>query len=310
MSEKPVAVYAAATANLVIAAAKFMAAAVTGSSAMLAEGIHSLVDTGNQLLLLVGHKRSQKPPDELHPLGYGKELYFWGLIVAVLLFGIGGGMSIYEGLHRLGDPVHSGDPLWSYVVIGIAVLAEGASWLVAVRSVRRSRGSGSFLRKLNRSKDPSKFVVIGEDSAALVGLFAALLGVFLSERWQSRYPDAIASIFIGFVLAAVALYLIIQTKDLLLGESADPELVEQIRATALSAPDVANVSSPLTVHFGPETLLVNLQVTFVPGLGGDRLRATIDELERAVRAAVPQVKWLFIEAESVSARGTSQRLVG
>jgi cation diffusion facilitator family transporter len=309
MSEKPVAVYAAATANLVIAAAKFMAAAATGSSAMLAEGIHSLVDTGNQLLLLVGHKRSQKPPDELHPLGYGKELYFWGLIVAVLLFGIGGGMSIYEGLHRLRAPVHSGDPLWSYVVIGIAALAEGASWLVAVHSVRRSRGSGSFLRKLNRSKDPSKFVVIGEDSAALIGLFAAFLGVFLSERWQSRYPDAIASIFIGFVLAAVALYLIVQTKGLLLGESADPELVEKIRATALGSPDVADVSSPLTVHFGPETLLVNLQVTFVADLGGDRLPAAIDELERAVRAAVPQVRWLFIEAQSVSTQGSSRTLV-
>jgi cation diffusion facilitator family transporter len=310
MSEKPLAVYAAATANLVIAAAKFTAAAVTGSSAMLAEGIHSVVDTGNQVLLLVGHKRSQKSPDELHPFGYGKELYFWGLMVAVLLFGIGGGMSVYEGVHRLRVEAQSGDPSWSYIVIGVAAVAEGSSWVVAARSVRRSDGRGSFLRKLAQSKDPSKFVVIGEDSAALIGLLVALVGVFLSHRWHSKYPDAIASIVIGLVLAAVAVYLIVQSKHLLLGESADPLLVERIRNTALKAADVAEVGPPLTMHFGPQQLLVNLQVRFVPDLGAERLPLAIEELERTIRAAVPQVKWLFVELEAASTRTGRRRLVG
>jgi cation diffusion facilitator family transporter len=300
MSEKPLAVYAAAAANLVIAAAKFAASAITGSSAMLAEGIHSVVDTGNQLLLLIGHKRSQKAPDKMHPLGYGKELYFWGLIVAVLLFGMGGGMSIYEGVHRLHSPKGTEDPLWNYAVIAVAALAEGTSWFVAVRAIRRSGVRGSFLRKLNQSKDPSKFVVVGEDTAALVGLLVAFVGVFLSHRWQSRYPDAVASIVIGFVLGAVAIYLIVQTKHLLLGESADPDLVEKIRRASLNAPEVAQARSPLTVYFGPQAILVNLPVTFAPGLDGDRLPAVIDDIERTVRAAVPQVKWIFIEAEPVS----------
>jgi divalent metal cation (Fe/Co/Zn/Cd) transporter len=207
---------------------------------------------------------------------------------------------VYEGLHSLRAPARRGDALWSYVVIGVAAVAEGASWLIAVRSVQRSRGGGSFLSKLNRSKDPSKFVVVGEDSAALVGLLAALLGIFLSERWHSRYPDAIASVFIGLVLGAVAVYLVIQTKHLLLGESADPLLVERIRSAALSAPDVTDVSRPLTVHFGPEALLVNLHVSFISGLDGDGLPAAMEQLEKSVRVAVPQVKWLFIDVGAIT----------
>ncbi len=295
--KRPVTVIAAIAANLVIAAAKFVAAIFSGSSAMISEGIHSVVDTGNQCLLLVGVRRSQKPADEEHPYGYGKERYFWSLIVAVLLFGIGGGMSIYEGIHHLQSPGEGGDVIWSYGVLAVAALAEGTSWLIAVRAILREDKRGSFWQKLRASKAPEKFVVVGEDTAALAGIVIAFLGIWLSRLTGSHIPDAIASMLIGGVLCTVAVLLTRESKALLIGESADPAMVRCIRELLRAHPAVEDAGVPLTMHFGPKEVLVNVDVRFRRDLDPLELACSIDELERSVRERYPEVRRVFVEAQ-------------
>jgi cation diffusion facilitator family transporter len=296
-SEKPLTVVGALCANLVIALAKFVAAALSGSSAMLSEGIHSLVDTGNQVLLLVGIRRSQRPADASHPLGYGQELYFWSLIVAVLLFGVGGGVSIYEGVHRLSHPVKGGSALWSYVVLGVSFISEGVSWAIAARALERQERGGSFWQKLHRSKDPSTFIVFGEDSAALLGILVALAGVFFSQWLHTDWPDAAASIVIGGILCGVAVYLATETKHLLIGEGADREVVKRIRAIASQHPGVRNVGYPATMYLGPYEALLILDIRFDPRLDGEGLARTIRDIEREIQAEFPVMKRIYIEAQ-------------
>jgi cation diffusion facilitator family transporter len=295
--EKPITVIGALAANLVIALAKFVAAAISGSSAMLSEGIHSIVDTGNQLLMLLGIGRGRKPPDALHPLGYGQELYFWSLIVAVLLFGMGGVFSIYQGVHRLHHPAEPGSALWNYVVLGVALLSEGTSWLIAVRAIRRRERGRGFWRKLHRSKDPSKFVVFGEDSAALIGIVVAFLGILLSQRLHQNWPDAAASMVIGGVLCCVAVYLVYQTRNLIIGEGADQEVVGRIREITAGHAKVREVRQPATMHLGPEDVLLMLNVRFDPSLGADGVAHTIDDIERAIKSEYPEMKHIYIEAQ-------------
>src|SRR5512138_779349 len=222
--EKPIVVYGAIAANLAIGVAKFVVSLITGSSAMLAEAIHSTADTGNEFLLLLGLKRSRKPPDDKHPLGYGRELYFWSLIVATVLFGAGAGMSIYEGLTSLSQTGEMKNVVWNYAVLGFAFLADGTSWTIAFRQLLKQKRKGeSFWRSIRTSKDPSVFIVFGEDTADVAGVFVAFVGVFLSQRLHSHYPDVIASMVIGLILAVVAAYLVYESKSLLIGEAADPE---------------------------------------------------------------------------------------
>jgi cation diffusion facilitator family transporter len=297
--EKPLAIYGAMGANLLIAVTKFVAAGFTGSSAMLSEGIHSTVDTGNQLLLLLGLKKSRKPPDANHPFGHGKELYFWSLIVAVALFGIGGGMSVYEGITHLIHPNPLEDPTWNYATLGLAFVFESVSWWIALKELREQIGDKGLWRSLRRSKDPSVVTVFFEDSAALAGLIVAFLGVFLGHRLNSPTADGVASIAIGLILAAVAVFLVRESKGLLLGESADPAVVRDIHDMARSLPAVADVRYPLTMHFGPEEVLLNLEIDFRPGLPPGEITQAINRLEREIQEKHPQFKRIFIEARAL-----------
>jgi cation diffusion facilitator family transporter len=300
--EKPLAIYGALGANLLIAVTKFIAAGFTGSSAMLSEGIHSVVDTGNEVLLLLGLKKSRKPPDAGHPFGHGKELYFWSLIVAVALFGVGGGMSVYEGITHLQHPHALESLAWSYAVLGAAFVFETVSWIIAVRALLPEIREEGLWQAVRTSKDPSVVTVLFEDSAALAGLVVAFLGVFLGHQLDSPYADGIASIVIGVILAAVALFLVYQSKGLLLGESADPEVVADIHALARSIPAVADVQCPLTMHFGPDEVLLNLAIDFRPDVTAAQITEAIEHLEHDVRERHPEISRIFIEAKSLKAK--------
>jgi cation diffusion facilitator family transporter len=307
-SEPAITVYGAIAANVVIAVSKFVAGAITGSSAMLSEGIHSVVDTGNELLLLLGIHRSKRPADELHPFGYGKELYFWSLIVAILLFGLGGGMSIYEGVTHLRHPVAIQDPSWNYVVLSIAFVAEGTSWAIALNKLLQKRRAGQGLWQAWRaSKNPAVFVVLAEDSAALAGIAVAFLGVLLGHRLDKPYLDGTASIIIGFILAAVAGFLAYESRDLLVGESADADVLQSIRKAAGADAVVLGVSPPLTMHFGPDQVLLNLDVEFRPDLSAAEITAAVDRLEAGIRRERPRIKRIFIEAQSLKGQAREPR---
>jgi cation diffusion facilitator family transporter len=296
-------VLAAMAANLAIAVTKFTAAGMTGSSAMLSEGIHSVVDTGNGALLLLGMKRSRKAPDDIHPFGYGQELYFWTLVVAILIFALGGGMSVYEGIRRLHETsAEMKSPVVNYIVLGLSFLFEGASWVVATRGFLREKRRPSIWREVRASKDPTAFAVVFEDSAALLGLIVAFLGVWLSHRLGAPYLDGCASIVIGLILAVVAVVLAVESKGLLVGESADPEVVASIRRIAAGHEGVERVLEVLTLHLGPEDVLLNLDVRFRPDLAAADVERAVDEIEDAVRGAHPEVRRIFVEAQSIVRR--------
>jgi cation diffusion facilitator family transporter len=305
---RPLAVYAAMVANFLIAVTKFIAATFTGSSAMISEGIHSLADTGNQALLLLGVRNSQRPANATHPFGQGKELYFWGLVVAMVLFGVGGGMSIYEGISHLQHPSELTDPTWNYVVLGIALVFEGISWGFAMHEFLPSKEPEQTLwQALRASKDPTIFVVVFEDSAALLGLLFAMGGVFLSHQLQAPAYDGIASILIGLLLSVVAIYLAYETRSLLIGESADSDLVRSVQSLAEADPDVVTAGPPLTMHFGPDEILINMDLQFARGLSGDELVSALNRVERQIRERHPQVSHVFIEAGSVGGEAQGGR---
>lgn len=291
-------IFAALTGNTLIAVTKFAAAAVTGSSAMLSEGIHSLVDTGNQILLLHGMRRASRPPDRRFPFGHGREIYFWSFVVAILIFAGGAGFSIYEGLVHLRHPEPLRNPAVNYVVLGLAVLFEGGAWWFAVREFSRSKGPAGYVRAVQRGKDPTLFVVLFEDSAALLGLLVALLGVLLAQLTGNVLYDGMASIAIGGILAATAVWLAYETKGLLIGESASPEVVEGIRALAARHPEVEHVNEVLTMHLGPEDILVNLSLDFRDDVPAGRLETVIAAIDREIREAWPEVRRVFVEAEA------------
>lgn len=300
-SETPITVVGAIIANFVIAAAKFVAAIFTGSSSMLSEGIHSLADTGNEALLLLGVNLSRRPADETHPFGHGKELYFWSIIVAMILFGLGGGLSIYEGITHIQHPEVLRDPTWNYVVLGVAMLAEGTSLGIAVNEFfkKEKKPQEGIWQAILESKDPSIFVVLFEDSAAVTGLTLAFLGVYLSHRFKAPLFDGLASILIGILLASVALLLANQSRQLLLGERADPSTVDSIQEIAQDDPNVQSISDILTMHFGPKQVLLAMDVRFRDGLSGDGIADAMDRLESKIRKKHPEVDRIFIEAESV-----------
>jgi cation diffusion facilitator family transporter len=293
------AVYAAIGANLVVAAAKFVASAFTGSSSMLAEGVHSLVDSANDGLLLVGSHLRHREPDETHPFGYGKEAYFWSLIVAVVIFALGGGVSGYEGVSRLLDPEPIQRPIWNYIVLLVAFLADGYSWTVAYRLLRASRGESNIFSAAVASKDPSNFAVLFEDTAAILGVLVAFVGVLLSHLLGNSYPDGIASLVIGLIMAATAVGLAYESKKLLLGESADPELVQGIRRIVESDESVAQCGPPLTMHMGPEDVLLNLDVQFREGLPAEQIIDAVDRIECHIPSEYKEVRRIFIEAERI-----------
>jgi cation diffusion facilitator family transporter len=289
-------VYSAIAANLAIAAAKFIAAALSGSSAMLSEGIHSVVDTGNELLILLGMGRSARPPDREFPFGYARELYFWTFIVALLLFGGGGAMAIYQGIVHLREPEPLRSPLVTFIVIGVAALFDGASFIIALIAMRRRPGTGPLWLKIHHSKDPTVFSVLIEDFAALLGLATAFVGTLLSYHLKSPYIDGVASIVIGIILCGAALALAYESKNLLLGESASPQVVADIRAIASRDHRVRSVHAPLTMQLGPQEVLLNLDVEFRDDISAQDHLAAVSSIEDAIRLRHPSIGRIFIEA--------------
>lgn len=289
--------YGALGANIGIAIAKFVAAGISGSSSMLTEGVHSLVDSGNQLLLLYGQKRAKTPPDSGHPFGYGRELYFWAFVVAMLIFAIGAGVSVYEGVRHYVDPEPLGNPTINYVVIAVAFLLEGSSWTIAVRELAATRGGNSWWQLVVQSKDPSRFTVLFEDSAALIGLVVAALGVWASHRYGDPRLDGIASIVIGLVLTVVAMLLAREAKGLIIGESADPTLIRRLRQTLEARSEISAVNHVRTIHLAPETVFVAVSADFVDGISMGEGEKLIEQIELQLKALSPNVSSIYIRPE-------------
>lgn len=297
-SSSKIVIYAALVGNTLIAVTKFIAAFLTGSSAMLSEGIHSVVDTGNQGLLLHGLRQSRKPPDDDHPFGRGKEIYFWGFVVAISIFAAGAGLSLYEGVQHLLHPRPVERPMVSYIVLGLAMVFEGVAWLAALRIFSRTKGRLGYIEAVHRAKDPSVFIVLFEDSAAMLGLVIAFLGIFLGQLTGILWLDGLASCLIGLILAVTAVWLGYETKSLLIGERAKRHVVQGIRALASGQEHVVAVNEVLTLHMGPEFVLVNLSVNFEDAAIADQIEATVANLDRRIKAAYPEVKRVFIEGEA------------
>ncbi len=291
-------VYAATTGNALVALTKFTAAWFTGSSAMLSEAIHSLVDTGNQLLLLYGLHRAAQPPDELHPLGHGRELYFWSFVVATVMFTMGAGVACYEGvLHMLNaEPMR--DPLINYAVYGAAAIFEGGSWLVALREFRKAKGNLGYYEAVRRSKDPPTFIVLFEDSAALIGLGIAAAGTFAAERLAMPEIDGAASVGIALVLGLTALALARESKGLLIGEPASRDLRRAILAIAANMAGIERAQIVFTVHLSPDQVVVALNLEFKDELTTPDIERITRDLERAVHAAHPQVIAIFVKPQT------------
>ena len=293
---RPVAVYGALAANLAISAVKFAAAVLTGSSAMLSEGVHSLVDTANQVLLLVGLRQSRRPADDRHPFGYGPELYFWGLLVAIALFGIGGGLAFYEGVAHLQNPVEATSAVWNLAVLAFAFAFDGASWLLARRELRRDLPGLTLWQAFRQSPDPSVYTVLAEDTADLVGIVLAALGIALAHITGDPMWDGLASIAIGLLLAGVSFALVGTARRFLTNQSADPAVVASIHAIAEADPDVERAARPLTMHLGPTEVFVAVELTYRPGLSGEAVAVASGRVEAAVRGAHPEVTRVFTEA--------------
>jgi len=300
-------IYAALVGNTLIAVTKFVAAAYTGSSAMLSEGIHSLVDTGNQGLLLYGQRRAKRPADRAHPFGYGSEIYFWAFVVAILIFAVGAGVSMYEGIHKMLDPHAIESPVVNYVVLVLAMIFEGVAWTIAYKEFQKSRNGRSFFTAIRQSKDPTLFTVLFEDTAAMLGLVVALVGVVLAEYLQMPWLDGAASIGIGIILAATAILLAIETKGLLIGESAAPEVVDEICAILAANPTVNAVNEVRTLHRGPSDILLAVSIDFENNLTAGKVEEAIHNLEIAIKGRFPAIKRLFIEVQSVEDHRAMER---
>ena len=291
-------IYAAIAGNSAIAVTKFIAAGISGSAAMLSEAIHSMVDTGNGFLLLLGLRRSHREPDRSHPFGYGKEVYFWTLVVAMLIFAGGGGVSIYEGIKHLVHPAEFGDPTLSYIVLGLAMVFEGGALTVAYREFRGAIGDTPIWPAIRQAKDPTAFAVLLEDSAAMAGLIVALIGVWAGSALGNPYIDGAASVTIGLILMGVAAILAWESRSLLIGEAGTPETVTGIREAALADDDVLSVTGVRTMHVGPRTIVANLELRFARDLDAAGIEAAVDRIEAAVRETVPDVDYVSVEAES------------
>jgi cation diffusion facilitator family transporter len=295
MASSKLPIYSALVANILISATKFVAAAVTGSSAMISEGIHSLVDSGNEILLLVGISKSKKPADEQRPFGYGRELYFWAFIVSVLIFAVGGGISFYEGVTHLQHPHVITNPMWNYLVLGAAIIFDGISFVIALREFNRQRGETPFWQQVRKSKDPTTFIVLFEDAADVLGLVVAFLGVYLGHALQNPFYDGVASIIIGVILTFIAWILARESRSLLLGEALSRTTLDKIVAQFLSAGIVEKVDRPLSIYLGPEDVVVVLGASFKEDVETGRLQDEIRRLKIEIQTAFPVIKRIFIE---------------
>ncbi len=289
--------FGALTANLGIAVAKFVAASMTGSSSMLSEAIHSVVDSLNQVLLLYGTHQSKRDPDREHPFGYGRELYFWAFVVALMVFAAGAGLSFYEGYIHYTDPEPLSDPTISYIVLGVAFLFEGASWSIAVREFAAVKGGGSWWSEIRASKDPSVFVVLFEDSAALCGLIVAAAGIWSSQYFAMPRLDGVASMVIGLILASVAAILAREAKGLLIGESADLKVVASVRRIVEAEAWVTAVNHVRTIHTAPNQIFIAISADLDDELTVGEAEILIERLERQVKAGIPETSSIYIRPE-------------
>lgn len=291
-------IFAALAGNSLIAVTKFAAASYTGSSAMLSEAIHSVVDSGNQGLLLYGIKRSARPADERHPFGYGMEMYFWTFVVAILIFAVGAGVSMYEGIQKLLNPHPVTNVFVNYGVLGAAMVFEAVAWVIAYKEFNRSRGTLGFVAAIRRSKDPALFTVLFEDSAAMLGLIVAFVGIAVGQWLDLPFLDGAASVVIGLILAVTAMVLAYECKGLLIGEAASPEIVEAIGEMAGASPGISRVNELRTMHLGPQDILLNISLDFADALSSAQVEEAISTLEERIKSAHPDVKRIFIEAQN------------
>ncbi|MGD9045259.1 MAG: cation diffusion facilitator family transporter [Desulfobacterales bacterium] len=303
-------IYAALVGNFLIALTKFIAFFITKSAAMLSEGVHSVVDTGNQVLLLYGLHRAKRPANEQFPFGHGKEIYFWGFVVAITIFTIGAGVSIYKGVHHILHPVPIVNPTINYIVLACAFLFEGAAWYFAYTEFTKAKGRWGYFEAVKRGKDPSMFVVLFEDSAAMLGIIAAFVGILLSQITGNYVYDGVASVVIGLILAGTAAWLAYEIKGLLIGESAPPEIVNGIKEIAKCYPKIKHVNEVLTLHMGPEFILLNLSVDFADTLSAGDVEDTVARLNRQIKQVYPKIKRVFVEAEARGAKTVDEQAQG
>ena len=289
--------YGALAANLGIGVAKFVAAGLTGSSSMLTEGFHSVVDSGNQVLLLYGQKKAKRPADEAHPFGYGRELYFWAFVVAILIFAIGAGVSIFEGWRHIQEPEPLTSPTINYVVLAISFALEGSSWTIAVREFAKAKGDMGWWDAIHRSKDPAGFIVLFEDSAALAGLVIAGVGIWASHAFNDPRIDGAASIAIGVILALVAVLLARESKGLLIGERADPAIIATIRRIVAAHPAIISVNHVRTIHTAPDSIFAAISADFDDAVTMGNGETMIETMEDELRAAVPTLSSIYIRPE-------------
>lgn len=291
-------IYAALVGNGLIAITKFIASTITGSSAMLSEAIHSVVDTGNQGLLLYGIKRSNRPKDKRHPFGYGMEIYFWSFVVAILIFAVGASISIYEGIHKLSNPSPITSPHINYIVLTLALIFEGVAWTIAYKEFNKIKGDQGFIDSVRHSKDPTVFTVLFEDSAAMLGLIVAFIGIFLAAALEIEWADGAASISIGLILAATAMLLAFETKGLLIGEAASTEFMESMNNIIAKRKSVLYVNEIRSMHMGPSDILLTLSLDFKDDITAGEVEQKISEIEQEIKTEYPEVKHLFIEVQS------------
>jgi cation diffusion facilitator family transporter len=302
-SESTISIYAAIAGNMAIAITKFVAAAITGSSAMLSEAIHSVVDTGNGWLILLGVRKSRKPPDSDHPFGHGHELYFWTLIVGVLIFAVGGGMSVYEGIMHILHPTLPEKLTWSYAVLGIATVFEGTTWLFGWKAFNTERGRKGVLQTIHDTKDPSTFTVLLEDSAALLGLVFAFLGIFLGSRLEVPQLDGVASVLIGLLLCGVAVLMVYESKGLLIGEGLDHESLSSIRELVEGDAAVERVGHLHTMYLGPREVLLTIELRFRGHITALEIRQAVSRLREAIQSQHSDVSRIFFGSEYLSEEG-------
>jgi len=302
-------IYAALAGNLAIALTKFAAAFFTGSSAMLSEGVHSLVDTGNGGLLLYGMHRAARPADRTHPLGHGRELYFWSFIVALLVFALGAGVSFYEGVVHIMAPEPVANAKVNYVVLGLSFLFEGSSWLVALKEFRQEKGKQGWLQAVQSSKDPSVYTVLFEDSAALLGLIVAFAGILAAELLDMPQLDGAASVGIALILGATAIFLARESKGLLIGEPASPEVQRQVLAIVQQDPAVQRANGVLTVHMGPREIVAGLSIEFEDHLTAPEIEACVERLEARLKKEMPEITRLFVKPQTTGTWDRRRKIV-
>jgi cation diffusion facilitator family transporter len=293
------AVLAAIAGNLAITATKFLAAAFSGSAAMLSEAIHSLIDTGNGALMLYGMHRSRRPPDDGHPFGYGHEFYFWTLVVGILVFALGGGMSILAGISRIAAPRPAENLAWNYAVLACAAVFEGVSWYYGFKAFRAERRGRGIFETIRGSKNPASFATLLEDSAALGGLALAALGIFLAERLDAPWIDGASSVAIGVLLCLVSLVMVIESKGLLVGEGMEKRTLAQLRAMVQAETAVERVEKLTTLYLGPEDVMLAIELSFRAGTTISDVRATLKRLKRAIQDEYPRVRRIYLDSAAI-----------